>query len=88
MLDHTTLYAPLAGDKRTDGRLHRWLATARDASRAGHAPPSRQQDIRPLLAEMRLIKDPAEIAAMRRAAKISAGAHARAMRVARAGCGL
>ncbi|WP_313462556.1 aminopeptidase P N-terminal domain-containing protein [Achromobacter sp.] len=85
MLDHPTLYAPLASDKRSDGRLHRWLAAAREASRAGHAPPSRQQDIRPLLADMRLIKDPAEIAAMRRAAKISAGAHARAMRAARAG---
>ena len=34
---------------------------------------------------MRLIKDATEIAAMRRAAKISAGAHARAMRAARAG---
>ncbi|CAB3817540.1 Xaa-Pro aminopeptidase [Achromobacter aegrifaciens] len=83
--DHATLYAPLAGDKRSDGRLHRWLAAAREAGRGGHAPPSRQQDIRPLLAEMRLIKDATEIAAMRRAAKISAGAHVRAMRVARAG---
>ncbi|KNE27353.1 aminopeptidase P N-terminal domain-containing protein [Achromobacter spanius] len=85
MLDHPTLYAPLAGEKRNDGRLHRWLAAARDAGRAGHAPPSRQQDVRAWLAEMRLVKDPAEIATMRRAAKISAGAHARAMRVARPG---
>ncbi|MNS71385.1 Xaa-Pro aminopeptidase [compost metagenome] len=85
MLDHPTLYAPLAGDKRSDGHLHRWLAAARDAGRAGHAPPVRQQDIRALLAEMRLVKDPAEIATMRRAAKISAGAHARAMRVTRPG---
>lgn len=85
MLDHPTLYAPLAGDKRSDGHLHRWLAAARDAGRAGHAPPVRQQDIRAVLAEMRLVKDPAEIATMRRAAKISAGAHARAMRVTRPG---
>lgn len=85
LLDHATLYAPLAGDKRTDGRLHRWLAAAREAARGGHAPPARQQDIRPVLAEMRLLKDASEIAAMRRAAKISAGAHVRAMRVCRAG---
>ncbi|WP_239215441.1 aminopeptidase P N-terminal domain-containing protein [Achromobacter sp. ACRQX] len=85
MLDHPTLYAPLAGDKRTDGRLRRWLAAAQEKSRGGHTPPTRQQDVRPLLADMRLIKDASEIAAMRRAAKISAGAHARAMRVARPG---
>lgn len=85
MRDQPTLYAPLASDKRSDGRLHRWLATARDTSRDGQAPPARQQDIRPILAEMRLIKDAAEIAAMRRAAKISAGAHARAMRATRVG---
>src|SRR3546814_5595839 len=34
---------------------------------------------------MRLVKDPSEIAAIRQAARISAGAHARAMRAARAG---
>jgi Xaa-Pro aminopeptidase len=43
------------------------------------------QDLRPITAEMRLIKDAAEIAVMRRAAKISAGAHARAMRCVRPG---
>jgi Xaa-Pro aminopeptidase len=85
LLDHPTLYAALASDKRTDGRLHRWLAAAREKSRGGHTAPTRQQDVRPLLADMRLIKDATEIAAMRRAAKISAGAHARAMRAARPG---
>ncbi|HAP26648.1 MAG TPA: Xaa-Pro aminopeptidase, partial [Achromobacter sp.] len=39
MLDHPTLYAPLAGDKRTDGRLRRWLAAAQEKSRGGHTPP-------------------------------------------------
>ncbi|KAJ8135456.1 hypothetical protein OY671_011331, partial [Metschnikowia pulcherrima] len=83
--DQPTSYAPSAGDKRTDGRSHRWSAAVREASRGGHQPPMRQQDIRPISAEMRLIKDASEIAAMRRASKISAGAHARAMRAARAG---
>jgi Xaa-Pro aminopeptidase len=36
--------------------------------------PAVQRDIGPLLAEMRLVKDPSELATMRRAAAISAGA--------------
>ncbi len=48
-------------------------------------PPSALRDINPLLADMRLVKDAAEIASMRRAARISAGAHARAMRHVRPG---
>lgn len=85
LMDQPTLYAPLAGNRRADGRLRRWLAAARESGRGGRLPPERQQDVAPILAEMRLIKDATEIAAMRRAAKISAGAHARAMRAARAG---
>ncbi len=85
LLDQPTLYAPFKSDKRFDGQLHRWLASAREKTRNGHQVPARVQDVRPLVAEMRLIKDASEIAAMRRAAKISAGAHVRAMRVTRAG---
>ncbi len=48
-------------------------------------PPSRatphgQRDLTPLLDDMRLVKDASELATMRRAAAISAQAHARAMR--------
>lgn len=49
-------------------------------ARLGSAAPAAQHDLAPLLAEMRLHKDAGEIATMRRAAQISAGAHARAMR--------
>ena len=58
----------------------RWLDSVRARSRSGVECPAAQRDLAPLLAEMRLHKDASEIATMRRAAQISAGAHARAMR--------
>jgi len=61
-------------------RLEGWLDTLRARARSGVECPSAQRDLAPLLAEMRLHKDASEIATMRRAAQISAGAHARAMR--------
>ena len=61
---------------RTEG----WLATVRGRSRSGVQCPTAQHDLGPLLADMRLVKDATELATMRRAAAISAGAHARAMR--------
>ena len=61
-------------------RLDGWLATLRSRTRSGITCPAAQRDLAPLLAEMRLHKDESEIATMRRAAQISAGAHARAMR--------
>ena len=61
-------------------RLEGWLDTLRSRSRSGVESPAAQRDLGPLLAEMRLHKDADEIATMRRAGEISAGAHARAMR--------
>ena len=61
-------------------QVDRWLATVRQRERSGVATPSSQRDLGPLLAEMRLVKDISELDTMRRAAAISAGAHARAMR--------
>jgi Xaa-Pro aminopeptidase len=57
----------------------------RNRARAGVTPPQSISDVHVLLDEMRLVKDSAEIAVMRRAADISAGAHRRAMRAARPG---
>jgi Xaa-Pro aminopeptidase len=50
--------------------------------RTGIEAPERIQDVRALVDDMRLIKDAHEIATMRRAARISAGAHRRAMQCA------
>jgi Xaa-Pro aminopeptidase len=85
LLDQPTLFAPLLRDERIDACVRRATETARRLSKTGQRPPARQQDPLPWIAEMRLVKDPVEIATMRRAAKISAGAHARAMRHTRAG---
>jgi Xaa-Pro aminopeptidase len=61
-------------------RIHGWLERVRAKSRVGIEAPGVQHDLAPLLAAMRVRKDAGEIATMRRAAAISAAAHARAMR--------
>ena len=61
-------------------RVEAALAALRGRVRRGVEAPAGQRDLAPLLAEMRLIKDAGEIETMRRAALISADAHARAMR--------
>lgn len=63
-----------------DAQLDGWLAAVREQSHFGHRPPAAQRDLGLLLDEMRLFKAADELALMRRAATISAGAHARAMR--------
>jgi len=65
-------------------RVDGWLAALRGRSHLGIRSPQSQHDLAPLLAEMRLVKDEGELATMRRAARISAGAHVRAMRFAAA----
>ncbi|MDL2337712.1 MAG: aminopeptidase P N-terminal domain-containing protein [Pseudomonadota bacterium] len=57
-----------------------WLATVRTRERVGIECPTRLHDLNPLIADMRLFKDPHELATMRRAAALSAGAHVRVMR--------
>ena len=57
-----------------------WLQQLRAQERLGVECPSRLLDLGLPLADMRVIKDAAELAVMRQAGRISAGAHARAMR--------
>jgi Xaa-Pro aminopeptidase len=68
------------GEPANTQRIDGWLATLRSRSRAGVEAPAAQRDLGPLLAELRVLKDATELATMRRAAQISADAHARAMR--------
>jgi len=77
-------YAP-GLDPAWDARCMRWLNEVRALARTGVAAPAEIRDVRVALDEMRLVKDAHEIATMRRAASISAGAHVRAMRAARPG---
>jgi Xaa-Pro aminopeptidase len=62
-----------------------WLNAVRAKARAGTAAPDRVQDVRSLVDEMRLVKDAQELGVMRRAARITAAAHRRAMQQARPG---
>lgn len=77
-------YAP-GLDPAWDARCMRWLNEVRAQARTGVAAPAEIRDVRAALDEMRLVKDAHEIATMRRAASISAGAHVRAMRATRPG---
>ena len=61
------------------------LHAAQAGLRHGKAPLKGWLDISPLIHAMRLIKSDAEIALLRHAAAISAGAHRRAMQVSRPG---
>jgi Xaa-Pro aminopeptidase len=72
-------------DGKLDARVASWLSAVRAKSRTGVTAPAVMADLLPLLDEMRLLKDDSEQATMQRAADISAGAHIRAMRAARAG---
>ena len=74
------VWLPFGVHAELQAQLERWLATVRGRERDGVGCPQSQRDLGPLLAEMRLLKDNTELALMRRAAQISAGAHARAMR--------
>ncbi|HEY5898257.1 MAG TPA: Xaa-Pro aminopeptidase [Burkholderiales bacterium] len=76
---------PVGGDEQWDARVMRWLNVVRSRSRAGVMAPQRMLDVRALLDDMRLAKDAHELAVMRRAARIAASAHRRAMQFARPG---
>ena len=81
LLNHQhTVWTLFGAPGGLEQRISGWLATVRDRSHLGSMSPGSHRDLALLLDEMRLVKSAAEIATMRRAAAISAGAHARAMR--------
>jgi Xaa-Pro aminopeptidase len=79
------LHYPVGADPEWDARAMLWLNAVRAKGRAGIAAPERVQDVRGLVDGMRLVKDAQELALMRRAARIAAAAHRRAMHATRAG---
>ena len=85
LADQPTLFYAPGAEADWDARVMRWLNAVRAQARTGVSAPAQICDLRSLLDEMRLAKDAAELATMRRAAEISAGAHQRAMRAARPG---
>ncbi|MGN1055862.1 MAG: aminopeptidase P N-terminal domain-containing protein [Comamonas sp.] len=70
---------PFATHEGLAARIEGWLGQVRARTRAGALCPAAQGDLCTLLDGMRLIKDAHELDIMRRAAKISAQAHIRAM---------
>lgn len=82
MLDgRDVLWYPFGTHKGLETRIEGWLTSLRARVRFGALCPQQQRDLCSLLDEMRLVKDASELATMRRAAQISAGAHVRAMQL-------
>ena len=79
------LYYPMGADAQWDARAIGWLNAVRARVRAGIAAPERMHDVRAVIDDMRLVKDAHELGVMRRAARIAAAAHRRAMQRTRPG---
>jgi Xaa-Pro aminopeptidase len=79
-----SVWFPFATHDGLAARVEGWLAKVRARVRLGAQCPSTQHDVCLLLDEMRLLKDAQELATMRQAARISAGAHVRAMQTSAA----
>jgi Xaa-Pro aminopeptidase len=83
--DRPALYTPLGLYESWDRKVTTVLNEVRGRARTGVSAPEEIVDIRQTLDALRLVKDEHEMALMRRAAAISAGAHRRAMQRTRAG---
>jgi Xaa-Pro aminopeptidase len=79
LADKPSLHYALGTSAQLDEQVRRWLDGVRAKARSGAAAPQAALDLLPLLDEMRLFKDEHELSIMRRAGKISALAHRRAM---------
>ncbi|NCT57564.1 MAG: M24 family metallopeptidase [Legionella sp.] len=80
LLDKRAIYYPMGRYPAHERRLrHAWSRVKGQARRGQHVPEV-FADIMPILAELRMIKDDAEISCMREAARISVKAHEAVMR--------
>lgn len=80
LANQSTVYTLIGHDLSWDTQVTGWINRVREQTRSGIAAPDMLVDVRKILDEMRLFKDEHELGLMRRAAKISAEAHRRAMR--------
>ena len=85
LANQPTIFHSMGYEPDWDRRVTDALNRVRAQARSGCHAPAQIRDVRSLLDEMRLVKDAAEVATMRRAADISAGAHRRAMATTRPG---
>ena len=84
LANQPAVWFPFATHKGLETQVDGWLNKVRARARLGVQCPQSQHDLCGLLDEMRLTKDAHEIAILRRAGKISAGAHVRAMQTSAA----
>jgi Xaa-Pro aminopeptidase len=85
LADAPALFCALGASARLDEQVRRWLAAVRAKARTGARSPAALHDLQAIVDAMRLIKDDDEIDTMRRAARISARAHVRAVQKCRPG---
>ena len=85
LADQPALWFSIGHDAGWDRRISTALNAVRAESRSGKRAPAAIRDVRAELDVMRLVKDDAELAIMRRVAEISTGAHVRAMQFAAPG---
>jgi Xaa-Pro aminopeptidase len=83
--DRARIYYTMGHDQHFDQRVVGWVNQVRKKERAGVNAPDEFIALNHLLHDMRLYKSRQEVQTMRRAAKISAEAHMRAMQVCRPG---
>jgi len=84
LANQKSVWFPFATHEGLGAQVDGWLNKVRTRVRLGDEPPPSQHDLCGVLDEMRLFKDSHEIAILRRAGKISAGAHVRAMQTSAA----
>lgn len=84
LANQKSVWFPFATHEGLDARVDGWLDKVRARVRLGDECPQSRHDLCAVLDEMRLFKDSHEIATLRRAGKISAGAHVRAMQTSAA----
>lgn len=79
------VYYAMGKDADFDKRVMGWVNSIRAKVRSGATPPGEFLDLSHFLHDMRLFKSPAELRVMKEAGEISARAHVRAMKAAKAG---
>jgi Xaa-Pro aminopeptidase len=84
LANQNAVWFPFATHKGLETTVDGWLNRVRARVRFGAECPQSQHDLCKPLDEMRLVKDAHEIAILRRAGAISAGAHVRAMQTSAA----
>jgi Xaa-Pro aminopeptidase len=84
LANQNAVWFPFATHQGLESQVEGWLGKVRARVRYGAECPQSQHDLCKLLDEMRLMKDSHELAILRRAGKISAGAHVRTMQTSAA----